>query len=74
MPTTHDGHRRTRPLGMDLFTLVVVGVVVFTVTSMIGGLPGYAPAVITGAVLLVVWGVLAYRGTHPPHHGDRRAH
>ncbi|MBU7599475.1 hypothetical protein JGS22_018080 [Streptomyces sp. P38-E01] len=75
MPTTHDGHRRTRALGLDLFFLVLLGVVVFTATSLAaGGLPGYAPAAITAVVVLAAWAALSYRGTHPAHHGTHRAH
>lgn len=73
MPTTHDGHMRTRALGLDLFLLVLLGVVVFTATSLVGGLPRYAPVLITAVVLLVSWAALAYRGTHPPHRGAHRA-
>lgn len=74
MPTTHDGHQRTRALGLDLFFLVLLGVVVFTATSLVGGLPGYAPALITAVVLLLSWVALSYRGTHPPHRGTHRVH
>lgn len=73
MPTTHDGHRRTRALGFDLFALVLLGVAVFTATSLVSALPGYAPPVITGAVLLVVWLVLTYRHTRPPNRRARKA-
>lgn len=72
MPTTHDGHQRTRALGFDLFVLVLLGIVVFTATSLMSGLPGYAPVAITGGVLLVLWFVLNYRHTHPPHRGAHR--
>lgn len=72
MPTTHDGHRRTRAVGFDLFALVLLGVVVFTATSLVSGLPGYAPAAITVGVLVVVWFVLNHRHTHPPHRGGSR--
>lgn len=64
MPTTHDGHQRSHPVGLDLFGLVLVAIVVFTVMSMLG-LPGYAPAIITAAAVLIAWGVLSYQGTHP---------
>ena len=73
MPTTHDGHRRTRALGLDLFFLVLLGVVVFTATSLVG-LPRYAPVLITAVALLLSWAALSYRGTHPPHRGAHRAH
>lgn len=73
MPTTHDGHRRRRALGLDLFLLVLLGVVVFIASSMVGGLPRYAPALITAAVLLLGWATLTYQGTHPRHRGTHRA-
>ena len=67
MPTTRDGHQRTRTVGFDLFALVLLGVVVLTATSLVGGVPGYAPAAITAGVLLVGWLVLNRRHTRPPH-------
>jgi fatty acid desaturase len=72
MPTTHDGHRRSHPIGLDIFALVLVAIVVGTVLSVIGqGWPGYVPALITAAAVLLTWLVLSHRGTHRAH---RRPH
>ncbi|UGY90976.1 hypothetical protein [Streptomyces gobiensis] len=71
MPTTYDGHRRSHSIGLDLFTLILVALVVGLVTSIIGsGWPGYIPVLITAAAVLIAWAVLSYRGTHPPYRGD----